>query len=68
MRELFKQYDKKTKNALRDILMKSGLNKREASMKVQLNLRPQLQNKAVMHLSLDDVQEVIKGFVTEQSL
>ena len=65
LRELFKQYDKKTKNALREMLMKTGQNKREASMKVQLNLRLQLQNKAVMHLSVDDVQEVIKGFVSE---
>ena len=65
LRELFKQYDKKTKNALRDILMKTGLNKRDAAMKVQLNLRPQLQNKSVMHLSMDEVQEVIKGFVGE---
>jgi 16S rRNA (adenine1518-N6/adenine1519-N6)-dimethyltransferase len=64
--ELFTQYDKKVKNALREILMRGGLTKREATEQIAMNIRPAIQDKKVVNLTLNDIKLVIKGFVGEE--
>ncbi len=56
------QYDKKTKNALREILMKKGKTKSEALKYIALSLRPALQEKNIINLSLKEVEEIKKLF------
>ncbi len=65
LREFFKQYDKKTKNALREILMKSGMTKQESIKQVSLSIPLKIQEKNIVNLSLEEIKEVIKGFVGE---
>jgi len=62
MREFLSQYDKKTKNALRNILIKSGMSKRDALDKVSLMVRPMILGKKVANLSLKEIEDVVKGF------
>ena len=67
LREFLSQYDKKTKNALRQILVKSGMNKRDASEKDALSIRPLLQSRKVCNLSLVEIKEVIKNFLESKA-
>lgn len=63
LRELFIQYDKKTKNALREILTKSGMTKSKSQEFISLKLNPSIQNKNIINLSLEEIKEIIKIFV-----
>ena len=65
LREFFSQYDKKTKNALREILMKSGMTKKEAIKQVSLSIPLVIQEKNIVNLSLEEIKEVIRGFIGE---
>ncbi len=67
LREFLSQYDKRTKNALRQILVKSGMTKREATEKVALTIRPMLQTRKVANLSLAEIKEVIKNFLESKA-
>ncbi|MDP3918563.1 MAG: rRNA adenine N-6-methyltransferase family protein [Nanoarchaeota archaeon] len=63
LREFFSQYDKKTKNALRDMYIKTGLNKREALDKVNLMMiRPMILGKKITNLSLAEIEAVVRAF------
>lgn len=66
LREFFAQYDKKTKNALREILMKAGLSKSEAKEQILLKIKPSLLEKNIVILSLEEIKEVIKGFTGKE--
>ncbi len=61
-REFFIQYDKKTKNALREILMKSGMTKSESLEFISLRLKPSLQEKNIVNLSLEEIKDIVKLF------
>ena len=62
LREFFIQYDKKTKNALREILMKSGMTKSESQEYITLRLKPSIQDKNIVNLSLEEIKEIVKLF------
>ena len=59
------QYDKKTKNALREILMKSGMTKKEAIKQVSISIPLRIQEKNIVNLSLEEIKEVVRGFIGE---
>ena len=65
LREFFIQYDKKTKNALREILMKSGMTKKEAIKQVSISIPLRIQEKNIVNLSLEEIKEVVRGFIGE---
>jgi 16S rRNA (adenine1518-N6/adenine1519-N6)-dimethyltransferase len=62
LREFLIQYDKKTKNALREILMKSGMTKTESQEHIALRLKPLIQDKNIVNLSLEEIKEIVKLF------
>lgn len=62
LKEFFSQYDKKTKNALREMLMKSGLTKSEAAEQIMLKIRPAIHEKNIVTLSLEEIKEIVKAF------
>ena len=62
LREFFIQYDKKNKNALREILIKSGMTKSESNEYISLRLKPSIQDKNIVNLSLIEIKEIIKLF------
>jgi 16S rRNA (adenine1518-N6/adenine1519-N6)-dimethyltransferase len=62
LRKLLSQYDKKTKNALREILMENGMTKQQATEKVSLMVRPRIQNKNIVNLSLFELETILKRF------
>lgn len=62
LREFFIQYDKKTKNALREILMKSGMTKSESQEFISLRLKPSIQDKNIVNLSLEEIKDIVKLF------
>ena len=66
LKEFLSQYDKKTKNAVKEILMKKGKTKSEALENIALKLRPSIQNKNIISLSLKEIKEVIKHFEAEK--
>lgn len=61
LRELFLQYDKRTKNAFREILTRSGLTKREACEKIEL-LSSEIGNKRIVQLSLKEIESIVNLF------
>ena len=62
LKEFFSQYDKKTKNALKEIFMKKGKTKSEALKEISFSLRPALQEKNVINLTLKEIQEIQEKF------
>lgn len=62
LRELLSQYDKKVANALREILRRSGVSKREASLQVESVLPFAIAQKKVAALSLEELQTVVERF------
>lgn len=66
LREFFIQYDKRTKNALREIFMKSGLTKTEATEQVLLTIPEHIQNKNIVNLSLEEIKIIAKGFLSKE--
>jgi 16S rRNA (adenine1518-N6/adenine1519-N6)-dimethyltransferase len=62
LEELFLQSDKKTKSALREVLMKRGLTKRESVAFVALKVQQSVQEKRVINLSLDEIRSIMKSF------
>lgn len=62
LQEFFLQYDKKTKNALREILMKRGKTKSEALKEISFSLRPALQEKNIINLTLKEIEDIQSKF------
>ncbi len=62
LREFLSQYDKKTKNAIKEILMKKGKTKSEALQEISFSLRPALQEKNIITLSLAEIKEIQAKF------
>ena len=62
LKEFFSKYDKKTKNALKEIFMKKGKTKSEALKEISFSLRPALQEKNVINLTLKEIQEIQEKF------
>jgi 16S rRNA (adenine1518-N6/adenine1519-N6)-dimethyltransferase len=62
LREFFSQNDKKVKNALREILIRSGLTKKEANEQVLQKIKPSIASKNIVTLSLSEIHSIIKAF------
>src|SRR3989338_1465735 len=62
LKKFLSQDDKKTKNALREILMKKGKTKSEAFKEISFSLRPALQEKNIINLTLKEIEEVQSKF------
>ncbi|MSR86224.1 methyltransferase domain-containing protein [Candidatus Woesearchaeota archaeon] len=58
LKSFLSQYDKKTKNALKEILMKMGKTKSEALQEISFSLRPALQEKNIINLTLKEIEEI----------
>lgn len=56
------QYDKKTKNALRELLIEKGMTKQQAQDKISLMVRPMILNKNICNLSLFELETILKRF------
>ena len=65
LKELLSQYDKKTKNAVREIFIRSGLSKKEAIEQIGVKIRPALQNKKIVQLSLAEIKDIVKSFTQQ---
>ena len=65
LREFLSQYDKKTKNALRWILVQSGMTKKDAAEQITLKIRPTIQEKRISSLSLEEILEIVKNFAKQ---
>ena len=62
LKAFLSQYDKKTKNALREILMQKANTKSEALEKISFSLRPALQEKNIINLTLKEIKEIQAKF------
>jgi len=62
LKEFLSQYDKKTKNALETILSKQGKTKSQAREMIALRLRPKIQEKNIISLSLEEIEDTVKTF------
>ena len=62
LKEFLSQYDKRTKNALEKILCENGKTKNQAREKIALLLRPKLQEKNIINLSLEEIEDIVKKF------
>ncbi len=60
LKEIYTQYDKKLRNALRELFMKQGLKKREASLKVSSLFPKEMLDKKVLNLSAVEIQKLMK--------
>ena len=66
LREFLSEYDKKTKNALKEIRMQQGKTKSQALQEISLKLRPSLQEKNIINLSLKEIEEIIKHYTKKE--
>lgn len=65
LREFLSQFDKKTKNALRWMLVQSGMTKKDAAEQITLKIRPTIQERRISSLSLEEILEIVKKFSKE---
>lgn len=66
LREFLSQFDKKTKNALRWMLVQSGMTKKEATEQIALKIRPAIQDRRISSLSLEEILEIVKKFSEQE--
>lgn len=62
LREIYLQYDKKLRNALREHFMAKGLTKREASLKVTGMFSKDMLDKKVLNLSAVQIKKLMEIF------
>ena len=62
LKAIYKQYDKKLRNALRELFMAQGLTKRNASLKASALFVPQMLDKKVLNLSAVEVRKLMDAF------
>jgi 16S rRNA (adenine1518-N6/adenine1519-N6)-dimethyltransferase len=62
LREIYQQYDKKLRNALREVFMKEGLTKRKASLKASGMFQKQMLDKKVLNLSAVEIKKLMEKF------
>lgn len=60
LKEIYLQYDKKLRNALREHFMAKGLKKREASLKVATLFSKQMLDKKVLNLSAVEIKQLME--------
>ena len=58
LKEFLSQYDKKTKNALMNILTKKGMTKNKAKECIAFNVREAILTKSILTLSLAEIQSI----------
>ena len=63
LKELYIQYDKKLRNALRELFMKQGMNKREASLKASSLFPKEMLDKKVQNLSAVQIQNLMRSII-----
>ncbi len=61
LKELYIQYDKKLRNALRELFMGQGLKKREASLKASSLFPKAMLDKKVQNLSAVEIQRLMQS-------
>lgn len=61
LKKIYMQYDKKLRNALRELFMDQGINKREASLKASSLFSKEMLDKKVQNLSAQELQKLISG-------
>jgi len=62
LRELYIQYDKKLRNALKEYYMKQGIKKREASLKASGMFTKAMLDKKIQNLSAVEIQKLMEKF------
>jgi len=60
LKEIYIQYDKKLRNALRELFITQGLKKREASLKVSSLFPKTMLEKKVLNLSATEIQKMMQ--------
>ena len=62
LRDVYQQYDKKLRNALREIYMKQGLTKRKASLKASTLFSKEMLDRKVLNLSAVEIKKLMEIF------